>query len=427
MISAPTSKLERSMPPAATWALTPGDAASETGDPRALASSCVEWPPSIHREPASRRSPADPSSPLAPGSLLDGTPYVIVRLLGRGGMGEVYEVEHAALGRRFAVKLLHQAHRRRPDLAVRLREEARTLAALRHPNLIEVFDLGATRGGLPYFAMELLAGRDLRRELRRLGVLAVHAALGLVAQALDGLEVVHKAGVVHRDIKLENLFLCDDGTLKILDFGIAKLRRAGASTAGATGHGVLGTARSMAPEQHLSGPVDARADIYAAGLLLYELVAGRGPFDEVRGREHAMRYAHCERRPPPPSRFAPQEIPPAVEEAILKAIAKRPEHRFQSAGEMAAALRELRARERVDKAETSSPSRAITPSWSHVALKLPGGIAAAIQPCAAAVRPYVDAVRPYVEAAAALRHRRFHWPLAPAPASTSARIFPFRV
>jgi serine/threonine protein kinase len=275
--------------------------------------------------------------------------------LGCGGMGEVYEVEHAALGRHFAVKLLHRSHLRRPDLAVRMREEARTLAALRHRNLVEVFDLGSTRDGRVYFAMEMLAGQDLRRELRRLGVLSVPAALDLVAQALDGLEVVHRAGVIHRDIKLENLFLCADGSLKILDFGIAK--RGGFSV---TGHGVLGTARSMAPEQHASGMVDARTDIYGMGLVLYELVAGRGPFDELRGRDHAMRYAHCERRPPPPSTFAPQEVPRLVEEAILKAIAKRPEQRFQSAAEMAAVLRDL-------KTESSAASRVLAPNALGIA------------------------------------------------------------
>jgi serine/threonine protein kinase len=333
---------DRAMTLAPTRALTLPGGVSPPGDPalRSLARPKPEpaRPPSP--EPPSKSGEVDLASGLRPGARLEGTPYIVVRLLGQGGMGEVYEVEHAALGRHFAVKLLHRSRLCRPDLAVRMREEARTLAALKHPNLIEVFDLGSTSDGRVYFAMELLPGRDLRAELRRLGVLSVPAALGLVAQALDGLGAVHGAGVVHRDIKLENLFLCDDGSLKILDFGIAKRDRRGAPV---TGHGMLGTARSMAPEQHASGIVDARTDIYAAGLVLYELVAGRGPFDELKGQDLALRYAHCERRPPPPSTFAPQAIPRPVEEAILKAIAKSPEGRFQSAAEMASVLRDLRA------------------------------------------------------------------------------------
>jgi serine/threonine protein kinase len=249
--------------------------------------------------------------------------------------------------------------------------------------------------------MELLTGRDLRGELRRLGVLSVPAALDLVAQALDGLEVVHRAGVIHRDLKLENLFLCADGSLKVLDFGIAE--RVGSS---APGRGVVGTARCMAPEQHASGVVDARTDIYAMGLVLYELVAGRGPFDELRGRDHAMRYAHCERRPPPPSTFAPQEVPTSVEEVILKAIAKRPEQRFQSAAEMAAVLRDLRG-PRADASKTGSlAGRASRPSVHD-------GIAAAVQPLRAA--------------AAAVWSRAMLPGVTEAFGSVRGRIFPFRL
>lgn len=279
-------------------------------------------------------------SPLVRGHRLEGTPFVVLRLLGQGGMGEVYEAEHHDLGRRCALKVLHHAHRDRPDLAARMREEARVLAALRHRNLVDVFDLGVTGDGRPYFVMEMLSGRDLGKELARFGVLAVPTALGMVAEALDGLAASHSMGVIHRDIKPENLFVCDDGTLKILDFGIAKATRGGTPL---TSHGsVVGTARCMAPEQFTSGAIDPRTDVYAAGLVLYELVTGRGPFDELRGNDHALRFAHCARIPTPPSRVAPQAIPAGVEGAILKAIEKSPEDRFQSAEEMAEALRGLR-------------------------------------------------------------------------------------
>ncbi|WP_437503990.1 serine/threonine-protein kinase [Sorangium sp. So ce1099] len=301
---------------------------------------------------------------LVEGEPLPGTPYAVVRLLGQGGMGEVYEVEHLELGRRFAVKLLHRCHAGRLDLSARMRAEARSIARLRHRSLPEVFDLGATEGGRPYFAMELLEGRDLRAELARLGVVAVPTALGLVLQALSALSLAHAAGIVHRDLKLENLFLCDDGTLKVLDFGVAKLLHDGASLTAPDA--VVGTPRTMSPEQCAAQPIDPRADIYAMGLVLYELVAGRGPFDELRGQRDALRLAHCEREPPPPSRLAPQPISAALERLILRAIAKAPEHRFQTAADMEAAVRRLYVGARSSAAPASRRALELTPTASDV-------------------------------------------------------------
>ncbi|AUX47413.1 protein kinase [Sorangium cellulosum] len=312
-------------------------------------------------EPLATR--ARPLRVLDEGASLPGTPYVVVRLLGQGGMGEVYEVEHRELGRRFAVKVLHRSHAGRRDLAARLCDEARAIARLRHRSLPEVFDLGATAEGRAYFAMELLEGRDLRVELARLGVVAIPTALGLVQQALSALSLAHAEGIVHRDLKLENLFLCDDGTLKVLDFGVAKLLHAGASLTAPDA--VVGTPRTMSPEQCAALPIDPRADIYAMGLVLYELVAGRGPFDELRGKRDALRFAHCEREPPPPSRLAPQPIPPALERLILRAIAKAPEHRFQTAADMEAAVRRLLGAR--GGAAPAAPARELTPTASDAA------------------------------------------------------------
>ena len=290
--------------------------------------------------PAGIARGALPATLLHPGARLEGTPYVVVGMLGQGGMGEVYEVEHLPLGRRAALKVLHRNHRDRPDLAARLCEEARLLARLRHENLVEVLDLGVTADGRPYFAMPLLRGRDLRDELTRARALSAEAALALAAQALDGLAAAHAAGLVHRDVKLENLFLQEDGTLKVLDFGVAKVLSSG--DLGRTGPGAPpGTPRSMAPEQCAGQPVDARADLYAVGLVLYELCTGSGPFDELRGNDHALRFAHCDRWPAPPSQRSPHPIGPAVDAVILRALAKAPEDRFQTATEMAAALRGL--------------------------------------------------------------------------------------
>ncbi|MGK3999497.1 serine/threonine-protein kinase [Sorangium sp. So ce1024] len=312
---------------------------------------------------------------LVEGESLPGTPYVVLRLLGQGGMGEVYEVEHRELGRRFAVKVLHRSHAGRLDLSARMRAEARAIARLRHRSLPEVFDLGATAGGRPYFAMELLEGRDLRTELARLGVVAVPTALGLVLQALSALSLAHAAGIVHRDLKLENLFLCDDGTLKVLDFGVAKLLHAGASLTDPDA--LIGTPRTMAPEQCAALPIDPRADIYAMGLVLYELVAGRGPFDELRGRRDALRHAHVAREPPPPSRLAPQPIPPAVERLILRAIAKAPEHRFQTAADMEAAVRRLHGGAHRVAAQAAS-ARALTPTATDPLAAVARGASSAV-------------------------------------------------
>jgi eukaryotic-like serine/threonine-protein kinase len=277
---------------------------------------------------------------IAPGDRLLGTPFVVVRLVGHGGMGEVYEVEHVELGRRVALKVLHARHADRPDLAARIRDEARLLAKLRHPSLVDVFDLGVTADGRPWFAMPLLRGRDLRDELARRGPLPPHEAIAWMAQALDGLAAAHAAGLVHRDVKLENLFLEEHGAVKVLDFGVAKITQGGAL--GLTNPGAPpGTPRVMAPEQCAGREVDARADLYAAGLALYELVTGRGPFDDLRGNDDAMRYAHCAREPLPPSRVA--KVPAGVDAIVLRALAKEPRDRFQSATEMAHALRSLLA------------------------------------------------------------------------------------
>jgi eukaryotic-like serine/threonine-protein kinase len=275
---------------------------------------------------------------LCSGERLCGTPYRIVRHIGQGGMGEVHEVEHVTKGFHGALKVLHPNHRGRADLAERLRQEARMLVAVDHRAVVRLLDHGETVDRRPYLVMELLHGRDLREVLIRSGPLPVTEALLLIAEALDGLAAVHAAGIVHRDVKLENLFLCRDSSLKVVDFGVAK---AGWAAASPTIPGVsLGTPRTMAPEQCALRGVDPRADIYAAGLSLYELCVGRGPFDEIQ-EPHALRFAHCTRRPPRPAEIAPQPIPPDVEGAILRALAKAPEERFQSAREMAMTLRLL--------------------------------------------------------------------------------------
>jgi serine/threonine-protein kinase len=191
------------------------------------------------------------SSATAPEELplpfrLEGTPYELRRLLGRGGMGAVYEAMHVELRRSCAVKILREVHGQKPEVTGRFRQEARLVGGLRHDALPTVYDLGSSATGMAYLAMEYLDGEDLRAVLRRRGALPVGEAAHLAVQALEGLHVAHKAGVIHRDVKPENLFRTTAGNLKILDFGIAKALEEQVATGVNTAFGhVLGTPRYM--------------------------------------------------------------------------------------------------------------------------------------------------------------------------------------
>ncbi|WP_437984271.1 serine/threonine-protein kinase [Sorangium sp. So ce117] len=290
--------------------------------------------------------------------VLEGTPYRAVRVLGRGGMGEVVEAEHRALRKRVVVKLVRRALAHDPRFADRLQVEARALAAVSSPHVVAVLDLGQTPSGRPYFVMERLEGWTLAEELQRRGPLPVAEAIDLVRQVLAGLAAAHRVGLVHRDVKLDNVFLCAPGAAapggarvaKVLDFGVAKVldgALAGAAPgappavdgpAYPTDAGLLvGTPRTASPEQARCQPVDARADVYAVGLLMYTLVVGHGPFAHVEDALGLLR-AHVMEPPAPPSRYAGQRLPAALDRAVLKALAKRPEERFQSAEAFGAEL-----------------------------------------------------------------------------------------
>jgi serine/threonine-protein kinase len=298
-------------------------------------------------------APAD--LPEDQAELLAGTPYRALRLLGRGGMGEVFDAEHRALNKRVVVKLLHAQLAADPRFADRLRVEAQALAAVSSPHVVSVSDLGQTPAGRPYLVMERLEGHTLREELQSRGVIPVAEALDIVRQVLAALAAVHRLGIVHRDVKADNVFLCgptNGGTriVKVLDFGIAKLVPSDASPSPvpaaqyATEEGVLvGSPRTVSPEQARFQPVDARTDVYATGLLLCTLVAGRGPFDHARDMLELLN-AHVREVPAPPSRLAEQFVPPDVDRAVLKALAKRPEHRFHSAESFAEELARIASR-----------------------------------------------------------------------------------
>jgi serine/threonine-protein kinase len=291
--------------------------------------------------------PATPSPTPDP---LAGTAYRTLAKLGQGAMGLVVEAEHVKLGKRVCVKLLLASLEGHPDLADRMRLEAQSLARLSHPYLLAVTDYGETPDGRPYLVSERLHGRTLAEELKARGTLPVTEAIELVTQALLGLGAAHAHGIVHRDVKPANLFVCDAAPgqkrhVKVLDFGIAKLvsrASAIAPLAFPTEEGVsVGTPRYFSPEQARGAAIDARTDLYAVGLVLYTLVAGRGPFDHARGAEVVL--AHATETPKPLSAVAPQPIPARLDRVVLKALAKDPARRQESAESFVAELEQVLA------------------------------------------------------------------------------------
>lgn len=283
------------------------------------------------------------SSESALSSLLDGTPYQAERSLGQGGMGEVVLARHRGLGTWVVVKLLRRELADEPRLVDRMRLEAQALAHLRHENLVPVHDLGVTPTGRPFFVMPYYPGRTLRELVRERGALPARRAIELALGLLAGLAEVHDAGFVHRDLKLDNLYLAEVGgrdVVKILDFGVIKVVSAAAPVAAPyapTAEGVVvGTPRYAAPEQVLGREVDARTDLYAVGAILFVLLTGHLVFDDHDVVD--LLRAHVERAPAPPSVHVPS-LPPALDALVLACLAKRPAERPASARELASSLR----------------------------------------------------------------------------------------
>ena len=264
-----------------------------------------------------------------------GDRYRIVSRLGQGGMGSVYLAEHVTLGKRMAVKVLRPEYSRDEELLHRFQHEARAASQIGQENIVEVFDFGHTPEGEAYFVMEALDGESLARILHRDGPMPVARALPIFLQICRALGAAHQRGIVHRDLKPENVFVLrrTDGTdfVKVLDFGIAKgpgapdakrLTRAGS---------IIGTPEYMSPEQASATSVDQRSDVYAFGVLAYETLTGRLPFDGETPLATLMK--HQSDAPLPPRRLRP-ELPAEVEELVLRALVKRPEGRQQSMQEV---------------------------------------------------------------------------------------------
>ncbi|HEY4159644.1 MAG TPA: protein kinase [Polyangiaceae bacterium] len=269
------------------------------------------------------------------GELIAGTRYRVVQLVGVGGMGSVYEVEHVELGKRFVLKALLRELARRDDLVARMRNEWRALARLQHPNIVNVTDAGTSGNGVPFYVMERLDGETLGARLKRARRLAVPDAIHVAASVLDGLSAAHDIGVVHRDVKPPNIFLLRDGTVKLLDFGVAKMADA-SSVITARGLAV-GTPRYMSPEQARGDSVDGRSDVYASGLILFEMLAGAGPFDDARDSNELL-LAHLARQAPRLSSMA-LGIAPELDEIVAGMLAKDHRERPARAATVAVSLR----------------------------------------------------------------------------------------
>ena len=276
-----------------------------------------------------------------------GERYEIGGVLGRGGMAEVHRGRDLRLGREVAVKVLRHDLARDPSFQVRFRREAQASASLNHPAIVAVYDTGedrTTTGATPYIVMEYVEGETLRDVLRREGRLSPERAMSLTADISAALDFSHRNGIVHRDVKPGNVMITPQGTVKVMDFGIARAVSDSAATMTSTA-AVIGTAQYLSPEQARGEGVDARSDVYSAGCLLYELVTGAPPF--TGDSPVAVAYQHVREDPRTPSSINP-EVPPELDAILLKAMSKNPANRYQSAAEMRADLLRAVAGQRVE-------------------------------------------------------------------------------
>src|SRR3954451_19852417 len=256
--------------------------------------------------------------------------YRIMRKLGAGGMANVYLAEDQELGRRVAIKILNERHAGDEQFVERFRREAKNAAGLSHPNIVSIYDRGEAEGTY-YIAMEYLDGKSLKELILERGPAPVSVAVDYARQILAALRFAHRNGLVHRDIKPHNVLVDGEGHLKVTDFGIA---RAGASQMTEEGS-IIGTAQYLSPEQARGTQVDQTSDLYSLGIVLYEMLTGAVPFTGDSPVEIAMK--HLSATPPSVSVKRP-DVPRSLDQVVLRALAKDPSARYQSAEEMDADL-----------------------------------------------------------------------------------------
>jgi serine/threonine-protein kinase len=261
--------------------------------------------------------------------------YRVLRKLGGGGMADVYLGEDLTLGRKVALKVLLQRFLGDAQFIERFRREAKAAAALNHPGIVAIYDWGQV-DGTPYIVMEYVEGETLKDLIRRRGRLGGAEAVDLTLGLLTAVGLAHRHGIVHRDIKAQNILIDRNGAAKVTDFGIARAGDSGMTEAGS----ILGTAQYLSPEQARGLPVDERSDLYSVGIVLYEMLTGRVPFSGDSAVNVAMR--HVNEVPEEPVTLVPG-MPPSLNQIVLKALAKDPDRRYANAAEFAADLRAARA------------------------------------------------------------------------------------
>jgi eukaryotic-like serine/threonine-protein kinase len=284
--------------------------------------------------------------------------YRVDRLIGRGGMGAVFQAANLVIGKRVALKFLdHEAARNR-EACQRFQREAEAAGMAESAHIVQIFDSGATDSGLPFLVMELLTGEDLRARLRRDGRLSVPAALRITSQVLRALLCAHEAGIVHRDLKPDNVFLCarddDPSFVKIVDFGISKVAHARVADTLTRRGTVLGTAFYMSPEQAQSfADLDGRTDLFSVGAILFEMLAGRPPHEGPT--YEAVLIAICTQDAVDVRTHAP-EVPAAVAAVVRRALERDREQRFQSAREFLTAVTALESASSHDGSAWATPA-----------------------------------------------------------------------